>query len=116
MKLKRWSLKHTEGSMTATEILEKHGIKPTRNKTANDKVAERAAEIVKEEVIAKGPSRNDLMLQAKAKGIKNFRILNKADLYKVLDPATIQQEIDSIVADAVAKWKLGWGTRKVANV
>ena len=62
--------------------------------------------------VLKAKSRNDLMLEAKAKGIKNFRILNKAELFKVLDPATIQQEIDGIVSDAVIRWKSGWSKNK----
>ena len=65
--------------------------------------------------VLKNKSRNDLMLEAKAKGIKNFRILNKAELYKVLDPNTIQQEIDGIVKDAVIRWKAGWSKNKAAN-
>ena len=98
--------------MTAKALLEKYGIKPNKTKRSNEVVAQRAASIIKEKVATKGPSRNDLMLKAKAKGIKNFRILNKAEFHKVLDPATIQQEIDGIVADAVVRWKSGWGKRK----
>ena len=81
-------------------------------------IESRAVSIIKnlnDKVKVKGPSRNDLMLQAKAEGIKNFRILNKIELYKVLDSATIQQEIDGIVADAVIRWKAGWGSRKAKN-
>lgn len=103
---------------SAIEVLKKYRIKPNKNKKANDAIEERVSEIVKDEVAkdtAKGPSRNDLMLQAKAKGIKNFRILNKVELQKVLDPTTIQQDIDGIVADAIARWKIGWGTRKASN-
>lgn len=102
----------------AVEMLKKYGVNPTKTAKSNGKLAERTANIVKEAVAkdeAKGPSRNDLMLQAKVKGIKNFRILNKAELFKVIDPTTIQQEIDSIVIDAVARWKSGWGSKKKAT-
>ncbi|MFA5143996.1 MAG: hypothetical protein WC522_07535 [Candidatus Omnitrophota bacterium] len=79
-------------------------------KTAEDrKIAEAVSPVLANK------SRNDLMLEAKAKGIKNFRILNKAELYKVLDPATIQQEIDGIVSDAVIRWKSGWSKNKTAG-
>jgi len=68
-------------------------------------VAERASEIVK----TKGPSRNDLMLKAKAAGIKNFRILNKEELFQVLDHPG---DAISITEKAVTRWKAGWGNRK----
>ena len=112
--------------MTATQLLAKHGIKPTRNKVANDKVAVRANEIIKEcngdkaiRWAAKGPSRNDLMLQVKEKGVKNFRILNREELLKTLEMikggATQEQIAGQVVAPAVTRWKFGWGTKKVAS-
>ena len=58
-----------------------------------------------------GASRNNLMLQVKEKGVKNFRILNKNELMHILAEGITQQEIDALVAGAVAKWKAGWGTR-----
>jgi predicted dinucleotide-binding enzyme len=57
-------------------------------------------------------SRNALMLQAKEKGIKNFRILNKAELQEVLVPGIPSEKIDQVVATAVARWRSGWGTKK----
>ena len=102
--------------MTATAILAKHGIKPNKNQKQKEAVENRAAEIVKE----KGPSRNDLMLQAKAKGIKNFRILNREELQTILRMvdagATEAQLKEEVVDKAVARWKSGWGTKKVSNV
>jgi hypothetical protein len=59
-----------------------------------------------------GSSRNELMLQAKAKGIKNFRILNKQELVEILKDGTTQERANEIVAGAVARWKNGWGTGK----
>lgn len=67
----------------------------------------------------KGPSRNDLMLKAKAKGIKNFRILNKQELTEILAEGVSQEQVNKIVTQAVAHWKSGWGTgkkRKVVDV
>jgi len=98
---------------SAVELLQKHGIKPNKTKRANDTLAERTADIVKEEKAvetAKGPSRNDLMMQAKERGIKNFRILNKEELLKVLS-AKDTIEIDTIVTAAIQRWKSGWGTK-----
>jgi len=60
----------------------------------------------------KGLSRNELMLQAKAKGIKNFRVINKEELVEILKEGTTQERIDEIVSGAVARWKSGWGKGK----
>ena len=60
-------------------------------------------------------SRNELMLIAKDRGIKNFRILNKNELMHILAEGITQQEIDALVAGAVDRWKSGWGSRKVKN-
>jgi len=60
-------------------------------------------------------TRNTLMLQAKDRGIKNFRVLNKEELMHVTADGITQQEIDAIVAGAVARWKAGWGKRKAQN-
>ena len=64
----------------------------------------------KPEVMGK-VSRNDLMLQAKEKGIKNFRILNREELEKVLDPKVTKEDIDKVIQAAVKRWKSGWGSR-----
>lgn len=60
-------------------------------------------------------TRNALMLQAKERGIKNFRVLNKEELMHVTADGITQQEIDALVSGAVARWKSGWGKRKVQN-
>ncbi|MBU1863899.1 MAG: hypothetical protein KKH94_09575 [Candidatus Omnitrophica bacterium] len=60
-------------------------------------------------------TRNALMLKAKERGIKNFRVLNKEELMHVLAEGITQQEIDAIVAGAVTRWKSGWGKRKAQN-
>lgn len=63
---------------------------------------------------SKGPSRNELMLKAKAKGVKNFRILNKEELVEILKDGITKERISEIVAGALARWKSGWrkGKRK----
>jgi len=60
-------------------------------------------------------TRNALMLLAKERGIKNFRVLNKGELMHVTAEGITQQEIDALVAGAVARWKSGWGKRKEQN-
>jgi len=60
-------------------------------------------------------TRNALMLLAKERGIKNFRVLNKEELMHVTAEGIAQQEIDALVAGAVARWKSGWGKRKEQN-
>ena len=59
-----------------------------------------------------GTSRNELMMTAKERGVKNFRVLNKQELSDVLKNIGDQKAIDAIVAGAVARWKSGWGSRK----
>lgn len=56
-------------------------------------------------------SRADLMDQARAKGVKNFRVLNKKELEFVLSEGLGQEHIDACVAGAVARWKSGWGKK-----
>lgn len=81
--------------------------KKKEKKAAEDaKIAGAVAPVLKDK------SRNDLMLEAKARGIKNFRILNKAELHKVLDPNTLEQERDDIIKEAVIRWKSGWSKNK----
>ena len=62
--------------------------------------------------VVKQETRNDLMLLAKDRGIKNFRVLNKEELQAVLADGVSQEKIDEVVAGAVTRWKSGWGTKK----
>ncbi len=59
--------------------------------------------------------RNELMLAAKERGVKNFRVLNKQELTDVLKNIGDQKAVDAIVAGAVARWKSGWGKKMVQN-
>ncbi|HPM42960.1 MAG TPA: hypothetical protein PLV52_03945 [Candidatus Omnitrophota bacterium] len=63
-------------------------------------------------VLATGSTRNELMLTAKQRGVKNFRVLNKQELADVLKNIGDQKTVDTIVAGAVARWKAGWGKGK----
>jgi hypothetical protein len=66
----------------------------------------------KPKATGKEPSRNELMLKAKERGIKNFRVINKAELIEILKDSTTKERIDEIVSGAVARWKSGWGKNK----
>lgn len=61
-------------------------------------------------------TRQALMLMAKERGIKNFRVLNKAELKQVLVEGVTQEQIDQVVAGAVTRWKAGWGSKKGQQV
>ncbi len=63
-------------------------------------------------VMHAGATRNELMLVAKDRGVKNFRVLNKQELGEVLKNIGDQKAVDAIVAGAVARWKSGWGSKK----
>jgi len=63
-------------------------------------------------VMHAGASRNELMLAAKDRGVKNFRVLNKQELSEVLKNIGDQKTVDAVVAGAVARWKAGWGSKK----
>lgn len=63
-------------------------------------------------VMHAGASRNELMMTAKERGVKNFRVLNKQELGDVLKNIGDQKAVNAIVAGAVARWKSGWGKRK----
>ncbi|HQP91726.1 MAG TPA: hypothetical protein PLU24_03535 [Candidatus Omnitrophota bacterium] len=60
-------------------------------------------------------TRSALMLQAKDRGVRNFRVLNKEELTQVLANDVTQERINEVVAGAVARWKSGWGKGKSRN-
>ncbi|MFH1503929.1 MAG: hypothetical protein ABIH08_00840 [Candidatus Omnitrophota bacterium] len=66
-------------------------------------------------VMHAGASRNELMITAKERRVKNFRVLNKQELADVLENIGDQKAVDAIVAGAVARWKSGWGKKKAKN-
>ena len=63
-------------------------------------------------VMHAGASRNELMIVAKERGVKNFRVLNKQELADVLKNIGDQKAVDAIVTGAVDRWKAGWGSKK----
>lgn len=52
-------------------------------------------------------ARQALMLLAKERRIKNFRVLNKAELKQVLAEGVTQEQIQEVVSGSVARWKAG---------
>ncbi len=91
--------------------------KAKKQKGAESKkaVAEVSASPKEGIVMHAGASRNELMIAAKERGVKNFRVLNKQELADVLKNIGDQKAVDAIVAGAVARWKSGWGKRKENN-
>jgi len=66
-------------------------------------------------VLHAGATCNELMTAAKERGIKNFRVLSRQELADVLKNIGDQKAVDAIVAQAMARWKAGWGSRKLKN-
>jgi DNA-binding transcriptional regulator YbjK len=100
-------VERTSAADTAHKLYQKHYAgKKNKIKKENKAIVERAKEEPKKE------TRNDLMLQAKAQGVKNYRVLSKQDLVRIVVEKAEPQIVDEIVAAAVAKWKAGWGKRK----
>ncbi len=60
-------------------------------------------------------TRQALMLKAKERGIKNFRVLNKEELGQVLADDVTSERIQDVVSGAVVRWKSGWGSKKAKS-
>ena len=59
-------------------------------------------------------TRNNLMLEAKIKGIKNFRILNKQELIDCLAHLAEPEYVKKVVDAAKIRWQSGWKKNKVS--
>jgi hypothetical protein len=94
----------------------KPAIKETDRETALRIAPELKPSLNEGIILHTGASRNELMLQAKGKGIKNYRVLNKQELSDALKNIGNQVEVDRIVAGAVARWKSGWGKKAAAQL
>jgi len=90
-------------------------VKKQKGAESKKAVAEVSASPKEGIVLHAGASRNELMIAAKERGVKNFRVLNKQELSDVLKNIGDQKAVDAIVAGAVARWKSGWGKRKENN-
>ena len=60
-----------------------------------------------EKAATEGQSRNQLMEAVKSRGIKNFRVMNKAELAEIVGGAK-SDRIEAIMKEAVTRWKAGW--------
>jgi hypothetical protein len=90
------------------------GKKAKKQKVAENKKAPAEGSASPKEgiIMHAGASRNELMITAKERGIKNFRVLNKQELTDALKNIGDQKAVDAIVTGAVARWKSGWGSKK----
>jgi len=89
---------------------------------AKNKSVEKKKEVVTKPVTKKEPdvktlvqtmvggTRSELMAKVKEMGVKNFRVLNKAELSEIVAGASTDRMI-VIVDGAVARWKAGWKTK-----
>jgi hypothetical protein len=107
---------NAQGGYTALERL---GFKPETQKKENQ-MAKKKKSAVKatakpaakvEKVETEGQSRNQLMETVKSRGIKNFRVMNKAELAEIVGGAKADR-VAEIQKQAVERWKSGWGTKK----
>lgn len=73
--------------------------------TVKGKVSKKRAEVG-------GPSRQELMELARSKKIKNFRVMNKAELSEITKSGTTVARAKEIEETAVKRWKSGWSTNK----
>ena len=93
-------------------VLERLGFKPeTQTREGNVAKKKKAPAVKSVKAETEGLSRNQLMEEAKSRGIKNFRVMNKAELTEIVGGAK-SERIETIQKEAVGRWKSGWGTKK----
>ena len=108
---------NTQGGCSALERLgfkpqedvmsKKVSIKKAVKASAQKVQSASAAKVLESVPQALGRTRNDLMLEVKARGIKNFRVMNKEELRMIVAGASAQQ-IEAVILAAVTRWKAGW--------
>lgn len=99
----KWFKNHKAGTLyrvEGNEVKETRKAEVAKGKTLNKKAR------------GDGPSRSELVLEAKTRKIKNFRVMNKAELTEILKPGTTTARIKQIEEDAVKRWKSGWKYNK----
>lgn len=99
--LERLGFKTEEGEMAKKK---KAAVKATPKPATKPAVKVEKAE-------TEGQSRNQLMEVVKSRGIKNFRVMNKAELAEIVGGAKADR-VAEIQKQAVERWKTGWGTKK----
>lgn len=86
---------------------------PKKVELASRSAVEAASEEFRKNIlVGKEKSRNHLMDEVRARGIKNFRVMNKAELAEIVEGAKADR-IAEIQKQAVERWKSGWGKEKV---
>lgn len=95
--------------------LERLGFKPEtqikESQMAKKKKAAKKSAVKVEKTETQDQSRNQLMEMVKLRGIKNFRVMNKAELAEIVSGAKADR-VAAIQKQAVERWKSGWGTKK----
>jgi len=97
--------------MTAQEKAESRQLIDRLHKKYYGNKKKKPATISEAAIINETHSRAQLMNEAKEKGIKNYRVLNKAELQEATAKDTTTERIQEIIKTAVARWKQGWGTK-----
>ena len=92
-------------------VLERLGFKTEEDAMAKKKKAAAKPAVKVEKAATEGQSRNQLMEVVKSRGIKNFRVMNKAELAEIVAGAKADR-VAEIQKQAVERWKTGWGTKK----
>ncbi|MDP3791252.1 MAG: hypothetical protein Q8R38_04315 [Candidatus Omnitrophota bacterium] len=99
----KWFKNYKTGTLYRTDKGENgYEVKETR------KPKEGAVKATNKKVKISGPTRQELMEEAKAKKIANFRVMNKVELAEAVKPSTAKGRIEEIQEAAVKRWKSGW--------
>jgi hypothetical protein len=95
-------------------LLERLGFKTEEGEMAKQKKVTDVKKAEAKESVVKstktedaGLSRNQLMEEVRKRGIKNFRVMNKAELSEIVGGAK-PARIETIQKGALTRWKAGW--------
>ena len=106
--LERLGFKTEEGEMAKKKKAAVKTAEPKKGKLASKAVVEAASEKFRKNVLGgKEKSRNELMLEVKTLGVKNFRVMNKTELAEIVAGAK-PDRVEAIMKEAVTRWKAGW--------
>ena len=96
-------------------VLERLGFKPEtqarEGNVAKKKKDKKGPAVKIAKIETEGLNRNQLMGEVKSRGVKNFRVMNKAELTEIVGGAK-SERIETIQKEAVERWKSGWATKK----
>jgi len=96
-----------ESQAKVKEIVKKHNLSGDKKKTQREEAIAHHPRTT-----GNGPTRNTLMLEAKKRGIKYFRVMNREELEKVLTPGIPQDLILNVGQQAKERWQKGWKKKK----